>query len=102
MPGPRMTMRKIKDVLRLKHDAQCSHEQIAAALKISKGVVAKYVSLAAAAGLDWPAAATLEETQLEERLLGQVKRQSAYVLPDYGRLHQELRKKGVTLLLLWE
>lgn len=46
-------MRKIKDVLRLKLDAQLSHERIAAALNISKGVVAKYVGLAAAAGLDW-------------------------------------------------
>ena len=43
----------IKDVIRLKWEAQLSHEQIAAALKISKGVVAKYVGLASAAGLDW-------------------------------------------------
>ena len=46
-------MRKIKDVLRLKLDAGLSHQQIAAALGISKGVVTKYVGLAAAAGLDW-------------------------------------------------
>ena len=48
----RITMRKIKDVLRLKLDAQLSHERIAASLGISKGVVTKYVSLAATAGLD--------------------------------------------------
>jgi DNA-binding transcriptional regulator LsrR (DeoR family) len=46
-------MRKIKDVLRLKLDAKMSHQQIAAALGISKGVVTKYVGLAAAGGLDW-------------------------------------------------
>lgn len=45
-------MRKIKDVLRLKLHAGLSHERIAASLGISKGVVAKYASLAAAAGLD--------------------------------------------------
>ena len=45
-------MRKIKDVLRLKLEARLSHERIAEALGISKGVVAKYASLAAAAGLD--------------------------------------------------
>ena len=44
-------MRKIKDVLRLKLDAGLSHQQIAAALGISKGVVTKYVGLAAAAGV---------------------------------------------------
>ena len=46
-------MRKIKDVLRLKLEAQLSHERIAALLGISKGVVTKYVALAGAAGLDW-------------------------------------------------
>ena len=48
-------MRKIKEVLRLKLDARLPHEQIAAALHLSKGVVTKYVGLAAAAGLDWAA-----------------------------------------------
>ena len=46
-------MRKIKDVLRLKLDARLSHERIAAALGISKGVVPNYVGLASVAGLDW-------------------------------------------------
>ena len=50
-------MRRIKEVLRLKLDAQLSHQQIAAALGISKGVVTKYVGLAAVAGLDWNARA---------------------------------------------
>ncbi|MET3135314.1 putative transcriptional regulator [Oxalobacteraceae bacterium GrIS 1.11] len=47
-------MRKIKDVRRLKLDAKLSHQQIADALGLSKGVVTKYVGPAAAAGLDWP------------------------------------------------
>ena len=95
-------MRKIKDVLRLKLDAQLSHERIAAALNISKGVVTKYASLAAAAGLDWPSIASLDETALQRRLLNPAERPSSFVLPDYGRLHQELRRKGMTLMLLWE
>ena len=98
-------MRKIKDVLRLKLDAHLSHERIAAALGLSKGVVFKYVGLAAAAGLDWPAIAALDEAALERRLKlnpGQTARPSDFVLPDYGRIHQELRRKGMTLMLLWE
>ena len=95
-------MRKIKDVLRLKLDAKLSHEQIAASLKISKGAVAKYVGLASAAGLDWPSVSALDEAELERRLLTKPERSSAYVSPDYGRIHQELRRKGVTLMLLWE
>ena len=53
MPKQRMALRMIKDVIRLKWDAGLSHEQIAAALGVSKGVVGKYVSLAAAVGLNW-------------------------------------------------
>jgi transposase len=97
-------MRKIKDVLRLKHEARLSHEKIAAALRISKGVVTKYAGLAETAGLrDWPSIEGLEEAELEQRLLPRVtRRHSEFVLPDYGRIHQELRRKGVTLMLLWE
>ena len=102
MPVLRITMRKIKDVLRLKLDAKLSHEQIALALGISKGVVTKYVGLAAAAGLDWATVSALDETALQQRLLVRPERASAYAVPDYGRIHQELRKKGVTLMLLWE
>ena len=92
----------IKDVLRLKFESELSHQQIAAALKISKGVVAKYVSLAAAAGLGWSAVCELEEAQLAQRLLPRSDRPTGFVVPDYSRVHQELRRKGVTLMLLWE
>ena len=96
-------MRKIKDVLRLKLDGKLSHEQIAAALKISKGVVTKYVGLANAAKLDWPTICSLDETALEQRLLARPEPPlSAYAVPDYGRIHHEMRRKGMTLMLLWE
>jgi DNA-binding transcriptional regulator LsrR (DeoR family) len=62
-------MRKIKDVLRLKFDAKLSHQQIADALGLSKGVVTKYVGLAAAAGLDWTAVQGMDEAALERHLL---------------------------------
>ncbi|MEY2653706.1 MAG: hypothetical protein RLZZ524_734 [Pseudomonadota bacterium] len=102
MPASRITMRKIKDILRLKLEARLSHERIAIALDLSKGVVTKYVGLAAAAGLDWPSIEPLDEGALLRRLAGQPVRPSDYVLPDYGRLHQELRRKSMTLMLLWE
>lgn len=96
-------MRKIRDVLRLKLEARLSHERIAASLGISKGVVAKYVGLASVAGLDWTTIRTLSDTALERRVMqGRLDRPSDYVLPGYGRVHQELRRKGMTLMLLWE
>jgi transposase len=95
-------MRMIKDVLRLKFDGGFSHDRIAASLGISKGVVTKYLGLAGEAGLDWSSACDMDEGELERRLLGKPTGPAAYAQPDYGRIHQELRRKGVTLTLLWE
>lgn len=103
MPQDKLSMRKIRDVLRYRFDAQLSLEATARALQISKGVVAKYVKLAGAAGISWPIPDELSDQDLEHLL----KRQEAfkeptYVETDHAQTHQELKKKGVTLLLLWE
>jgi predicted transcriptional regulator len=80
-------MRKIKDVLRLKLDAKLSHQQIADALGLSKGVVTKYIGLAAAAGLDWLTVQAMDEAPLERRLLAGSRKAQDYVQPKYGRMH---------------
>src|SRR5262245_25132119 len=54
MPRERISMRKFRDTLRLRFDAKLSYRQIAACLKLSVGVISKYLALAAAAGLSWP------------------------------------------------
>ncbi len=95
-------MRKIKDVLRLKLQAHLSHQRIAAALNLSKGVVTKYASLAVAAKPDWAQIEVMDETALHSRLLGAQQRAGGFVAPDYARIHQELRRKGMTLMLLWQ
>lgn len=96
-------MRKIRDVLRYRHSTDLSLDAIARALNISKGVVAKYLKLAADAGLGWPLPDDLDDGALERRLYSQpAARASAFVEPDYALVHQELKRKGVTLTLLWE
>src|ERR1700751_2106962 len=95
-----MNIRMIKDILRLKYQGNLSHERIASSLAISKGVVAKYLSLAAAAGLDWQATADLDEASLERRLLGRSTSETRVVEPDFALVHIELRRKGVTLMLV--
>lgn len=94
-------MRKITEILRLKYEAKLSHEKIARALGLSKGAVGKYVSLAKAQGLTWPLPAELDEAGLEARLFRRQAPAARYVEPDYPRLHQELKRKGITLQLLW-
>ena len=95
-------MRQIKDVLRLKLELNHSHQHIASALGISKGVVTKYVKLASAAGLQWAQIQTMDETALHNRLMGAPQRASTFIAPDYAKLHQELQRKGMTLMLLWQ
>ena len=53
MPTRRIPMKKIIEVLRLKHEAKLSHEKIARACGLSKGVVSKYISLTAAQDIGW-------------------------------------------------
>ena len=96
-------MRKIRDVLRYRHSTGLSLEAIARALNISKGVVAKYLRLAADAGLGWPLPEDLDDSALERRLYQQPSaRAPTFAEPNYAEVHQELKRKGVTLILLWE
>lgn len=102
MPQQRMDIRMIKDILRLKYQGGLSHEAIARSLSISKGVVAKYLGLAGAAGLDWQSTGDLDEGSLERRLLGRSAAETRVVQADFAAVHIELRRKGVTLVLLWQ
>ncbi len=95
-------MRQLKDVLRLKLESHHSHQRIAEMLGLSKGVVTKYVKLAGAAGLTWPQIQDMDETALHNCLMVTPVRTSDFVTPDYAKLHLELARKGMTLMLLWQ
>ncbi len=104
MPTVRMSMRQIKEVLRLKFAAELSHRQIADCLGISVGVVAKYVTAAIAAGLSYPLPADLDDRALLRALRAPAASSPAPRLrePDLAQVHTELKRKGLTRLLLWE
>ena len=102
MPAKRNSMRKIKDVLRLNFEARLSHEKIAASAGPSKGAVTNTVQRAVQKGLSWPLPADLDDSRLEAMLYRQAAPRSQYAQPDYALMHQELKRKGVTLQLLWE
>ena len=101
MPAVRSSMRKIKDVLRLKYEAKLSCRQIAASLKLSVGVISKYTKAAEAAGLSWPLPVELNDRELEAKLFPTVTVNREFALPDCAYLHQQLKRKGVTLMTLW-
>ncbi len=96
-------MRRIKEALRLHLQAGLSYDEIGRALKISKSSAGKYVSLARAAEVNWELAQTLTDVELEARLFRPpVPRSSHQLAPDFALVHQELKRAGVTLQLLWE
>lgn len=103
MPTNRITMRQIREALRLHLQADLSFTEVGRALKISKSAVGKYVSLARVAGVDWAVAQTLSDEALEARLYRPALPRSSHQLaPDFAHVHQELKRAGVTLMLLWE
>jgi transposase len=104
MSSKAITMRKIKEVLRLRFECQLSFEAIAKALALSKGVVVKYCHLASSAKLNWDDTKDWDEAVLRAHLLPNVDmaRTSDYVLPDFALVHQELKNKCMTLQLLWQ
>ena len=95
-------MRKIKDVLHLKYDAKLSSRQIAASLKLSVDVISNYAKAADAAGLSWPLPDGLDEAILEARLFPLTAPPRERAMPDCAHIHQELKGKGVALMLLWD
>ena len=103
MPTKRKAMRQIKEVLRLKFEAKLSHERIAAATGLSKGAVTSYLKRALDAGISWPLAPQIDDAALEARLFPVASAPAAgHAAPDFAHIHQELKRKGVTLQLLWE
>lgn len=96
-------MRKIKEVLRLHFEKGLSAREIARSLAIGRGTIRNYLHRVKQVGLSWPLPAEIDEATLEHRLFSpfhpvfQEKRQ----MPPMEYLHQELKKKGVTLQLLW-
>jgi len=99
-------MRKIKEVLRLKYDCGLSAREIARSCNVARSTVADYLMKAQAAGLSWPEASTVTDTQIEERLFP-IKPVSSSVKrpePDYQYIYNELhkyRRFNLTLIQLW-
>lgn len=104
MPAKEVSMRKIKEVLRLYFEAQLSQHQIAHSLSLSVGVVNKYLQRFQAAGMAWPLPEAFEdEGALKAHLRPDITpAQPKAPALDLSYVHQELKRKGVTLQLLWE
>jgi transposase len=102
VPALRIAMRRIREVVRLKEECGLTYSQIARSLGISKGSIANYLSAAQTAGLTHQEAAALDDAALTARLHRQRSGGPKFAAPDFALVHRELKRKGVTLTLLWE
>ncbi|PDT64016.1 IS21 family transposase, partial [Bradyrhizobium ottawaense] len=105
MPTERLSMRHIREVLRLHYSVGMSQRAVARSLGLAQGTVSKYVNRARRAGLTWPLPPELDDdVRLENRLYPPPSDRPSEERPqpDWALVHRELRRRNVTLMLLWE
>ena len=106
MPEEKVSMRKVKEVLRLRFGLGLQQNQIARSCSIGQATVHRYLRKAAAAGLTWPLPEDLDDRRLEELLFpAAVGRPSQLTrpLPDFDEVRRQLQThKHLTLQLVWE
>jgi len=95
-------MRKIREALRQRTLGQ-SLRQIAESLNLGRTTVSEYFRRADAAGIGWPLPDEMDDEALQRALFFDAPGiQPRHPLPDFPLIHAELRRKHVTLSLLWQ
>ncbi len=98
-------MRQLKEVFRLHYELKLSQRAIAQSTGLARSTVESYIQRAKKAELVWPLPEAMDEAALWQRLRLRVESkeplQPERRLPDFAKIHQELRRKNVTLMLLW-
>jgi transposase len=99
MPAERLSMRKVREVLRLKYACGASERVIARSVGIGRTAIGEYVRRAAVIGITWPVPEELDDAALERKLFAPsgYNRPRSKPLPEWGHIHAELRRRGVTL-----
>lgn len=98
----RLSMRKIREILRLKHNGR-SQREIASSVAVAVGTINGHLRRAKQAGLTWETAQSMTDAEVEAALFRDVGRNegAARAAIDYAHVHAELSRPGVTLQLLW-
>lgn len=96
----RLNVHKIREILKLKYDSNLSVRNIAASCNCSKSTVQDILKRAEKAGIKYPV--VLPNKKLIEKLYPPTERNNPVLEPDVNYIHLEMKKKNVTLMLLWE
>jgi transposase len=104
MPAERIAMRQVREVLRLKAAGVSGHE-IARRVGVAPSTVRLTLKRLAAVGLSWPLPPDLSDAALEAALFSVVGTKQGHrrqAEPDWATIHRELKRKHVTLSILWD
>lgn len=104
MPMERMPMRDVRDCIRLKN-AGMTLREIALRVGVASSTVRLTLRRCAAAGISWPLAPNLTDTMLEQQLFsnaGVKPGHRRHAEPDWAQVHSQMKRKYVTLSVLWE
>jgi transposase len=97
-------MRKIREVLRLTHELGLSVREVSKATGVGKTSVGEFVARAKVIGITWPIPVEINDAELEKRLFTPpgVHEGPTRQSPDWAKVHEEVKRRGVTLMELWE
>lgn len=104
MSAKRITMRQLRELLRLRYEAKLSIRQINASTKISVGKIQSVLKQAQELKLHWPLPEAMDDRELAAKFYPQadIRVSGKFVSPDWPKTHQDLKGKGITRQLLWE
>src|SRR5271163_324124 len=104
MPAERIGMRDVREIIRLKFASVSTHE-IARRLGMARSTVRETLKRAEGAGLSWPLPEDMNDEALEAALYANRRSKRGHRRieePDWAGVHRELKRKHVTLLILWD
>ena len=102
MPAARLSMRKTREILRLRFEQRLSLRDVGRSIGVGATTVRDVLARAKVAGLAWPLPDELDEAALEARLYPLHRGSDGRPAPDLAAIYRELKRRGVTLELLWQ
>ncbi len=105
MPTERIAMRRVREILRLRLDAGLSSQEAAGRMGVARSTLREMQRRFDRSGLPWPLPLDLTDADLESRLYGGAGTKQGHrrrVEPDWATLNRELKRKHVTLQILWD
>src|SRR5271166_6481988 len=105
MPAERVSMRQAREIIRLKFSAGLPTREIARRLGLAPSTVRETLSRLESAGLSWPLPEGIGDAELEAALYANRRSKRGHrrhAEPDWPAVHRELKRKRVTLLIVWD